>query len=198
MIRGPRPLRDHVLTVSAYLNDYKCQTDREKQHKYSSKFTCYIISTCWPKMVRRISSWQAMGFMFRHKSIYPENLQMFGQNWDGFPSAVGPGDRTLIKFLEALRKDNLEQSLIYDQYVLACPDSEELSDFPLIFENVSSPDCLQRPVFSRETIVEFHKLTISAFNGFASSLIKLKEASGKLVGIDYLVAWVLILTIHQD
>jgi hypothetical protein len=81
-------------------------------------------------------------------------------------------------------------------YALTC--SEQLSDFPLIFENVSSPDCLQRPVFSRETIVEFHKLAISEFNGFASNLIKLKEASGKLVGIDYLVACVLILTIHQD
>jgi hypothetical protein len=129
-------------------------------------------------------------------NIYPKDLQMFGQNWDGFPSTVGPGDRTLINFLEALRKDKLEQSVIFDQYTLTC--SEQLSDSPLIFENISSPDWLQGPVFSRETIVEFHKLTNSALIGFASNLIKLKEMSDMLVGIDYLAAWVLMLTIHKD
>ena len=39
MIRGARPLRDHVATVSAYLNDYKSQKDPEIHN--SIKFTSY-------------------------------------------------------------------------------------------------------------------------------------------------------------
>jgi hypothetical protein len=55
MIRSPMPLRDHVATV--------CLSPRHlfnKQLILFCKFTSYLISTCWPKMVRRIASWQAM------------------------------------------------------------------------------------------------------------------------------------------
>src|ERR1700677_2145746 len=79
MIRGARPLRDHVATVSGYLNHYKIQTDLELQGSHSQKFTHYLLSTCWGKISRRVASWQAMGFIFLIKSIYPDTLREFAK-----------------------------------------------------------------------------------------------------------------------
>lgn len=169
---GPRPLRDHVATVSAYLNDCKSQTDPDIQRLNSTKFTSYLISTCWPKITRRILSWQAMGFMFLTQSFLDEALSIRGLDWPDFPTTIGPGDQTLIVFLKAL-DDNLKQNLIFDH----CTGSTA-SHFPLIFNNVSSSS--PTPTFSRETLQEFHKLTIAAFSGFASTFIQLKEKSDKM------------------
>ena len=58
--RGPRPLIDHLTTVSAYFNDHKSQANQKIQDDYFRKFTCYLLPTCWLKDVKRIGSWQAM------------------------------------------------------------------------------------------------------------------------------------------
>lgn len=182
MIRGPRPLKDHVTTVSAYLDDYKSQTDRDKQGSDSVKFTNYLISTCWPKMVRRITSWQAIGFIFLTKNISTEQLYTFGRNWNRFSSGAGPGDRTLAIFLGSL-KDRLKRSLLLasDREINDKTLNYTEDDFPVMF----SPNC-QALIFSKETTREFHKLTMAAFDGFAFTFIRLRKESDKLVGgIDY-------------
>jgi hypothetical protein len=186
MIRGPRPLRDHVATVAAFLNDYRIEIDSEKQRLKSVKFTSYLLTTCWPKMVRRIQSWQAMGFIFLLSNLAVSNIQMEGQQWNGFPLTVGKGDRTLGAFLNAL--NNLNKTSIKDVILDHCPNTE-LSDFSLIFNIVKvagtgSSESLA-PIFSKETILQFHYLAIAAFNGFATSFIRLNEENSKLVGIDY-------------
>jgi hypothetical protein len=126
MIRGPRPLRDHVATVSAYLNDFKNQTSSETQLCDSHKFTCYLISTCWQKMARRIASWQAMGFIHFINDILPDSVHSLGLYWDGFPSTVGPGDRTLMYFLNSLN-DEMKRIVVLEHYTDSTP-----SDFSLI------------------------------------------------------------------
>ena len=175
MIRGPRPLRDHVVTLNAYLNYYKNQIDPVIQSQDSSKFTCYLISTCWEKMVRWIMSWQAK-YTINH--IMPLKLSSLESHQQMFPSTVGPGAKTLMTLLCTLAQDiNMTENVILHH----CKDSK-LSNFSLIFENTKSKT--PTPVFSRDTILGFHKLTIAAFNGFAATFLQLKKAnSKKLVGI---------------
>jgi hypothetical protein len=117
-----------------------------------------------------------MGFIYLINNISPEDLSTSGLRWNGFPSTIGTGDRTLMDFLNAL-DDKFKQNLL-DYYTGSTP-----SDFALILNNVSSSSLA--PIFSRETASEFHKLTIAAFNGFASTFIRLKEENDKMVGINY-------------
>jgi hypothetical protein len=182
MIRGPRPLRDHVATVAAYLNDYKIPgRPNPELGEESIKFTSYLISTCWPKMVRRIESWQAMGFIYLLKTISTEQLETFGWSWDGFQ---GPrhGDKTLRSFLLRLKpqlKRNLFLASDRDKNDRVLNYTED--DFPVMFRSQSSG-----LLFSKENIAEFHRLTLAAFEGFAFTFIRLKGESKKLVGgIDY-------------
>jgi hypothetical protein len=181
MIRGPRPLKDHVATVAAYLNDYKL--GRADLGEESIKFTSYLISTCWPKMVKRIESWQAMGFIYLLKNISTKQLETFGWNWDGF-QVEGPrhGDKTLRSFLLQLKpqlKRNLFLASDRDKNDIVLNYTED--DFPVMFRSFSSG-----LLFSKENIAEFHRLTLAAFEGFAFTFIRLKEESKKLVGgIDY-------------
>lgn len=186
MIRGPRPLKDHVATVSAYLNDYKTQTDVGAQSENSGKFTYYLISTCWPKMLRRITSWQAMGFMYLIRRIPLHDLHTYGQTWEDFPVTSGPGDRSLVSFLKAIREDNgLKQNVLLDH----C-DPSDLCDQSHVSQflnnlDVGSAGAPLAPVFSKETVLEFHKLTIAAFNGYKSTFTELDEAYTNLVSIGY-------------
>jgi hypothetical protein len=185
MIRGPLPLRDHIATVCAYLNDYKSITvsDSSEHQRISTAFTNYLISTCWPKMSRRIISWQATGFIFLLTNIGVDQIHTFASSWNGFPPSTGPpsigaGDRTLLIFLQNLRKklkgelllannrDEKHNRLNYTQ-----------ADFPLMFSS-QTPNLL----FSKENAREFHKLTVAAFEGYAFIFSRLRTKYSKLVG----------------
>jgi hypothetical protein len=132
-------------------------------------------------MLRRITSWQAKGFIYEIRNIQLDKMYFYGRTWEHFPSTAGPGDRSLVLFLDNMRQDDeLKRSVILDHY----PDSNA-SHFSSIFNNLGSAGSPPAPVFSRETFLEFHKLTIAAFNGYESSFTKLGAAYAKLVSIGY-------------
>ena len=121
-----------------------------------------------------------MGFIFLLNNLSIEELQTYAEIWDDFPSVVGPGDRRLYGFLGVLAKDGMKQDVIFNHY----RDSEsEPSELPQIFDGVSSKS--PAPIFSKETTLEFHKLTVAAFNGFAYTFMQLKAEMKLMVGIDY-------------
>jgi hypothetical protein len=186
MTRGPRPLIDHTTTVSAYLNDYKSQTDSKIQDDYSQRFTCYLLSTCWQKIVRRIKSWQAMGFIRFLTTVPLEELQCQGQAWDQFPSHVGPGDRTLMALLcRVSESDRTVQSFLLDHIETSSHlSSSDIKDFLTICSSESSkPSALL--FFSNKTILEFHGLVIAAFRGFARAFLQIEYEYSNLVRMDY-------------
>jgi hypothetical protein len=198
MIRGRRPLRDHVATVSGYLNHYKSETESESQGRNSQYFTNYLLSTCWEKVTRKFKSWQAKGFLFLSQSINPDVLEKYVAQMNDDPLTVGPGDRTLARFLKSLRAEE-KMGLIFDHLLDYDKDfTEELetrrhdprdSDLlPLIFAIVknSESDSLE-PIFSKTTALEFHKLTIAAFYGFAFIFMQIEATNQELaqVSIDY-------------
>jgi hypothetical protein len=172
--------------VSAYLNDYKNQTDPKKQDEYSRKFTCYLLSTCWRKIFRRVTSWRAIGFI-RFLTMIPrqelQNLQ-----WDQFPSHIEPGDKTLMDFLRHSENppryvENSEkpiQSLLLD-HIPTSSNIDQLLGISRRSKSLADP----APLFSAETILEFHSLVIGAFRGFANAFLQIKEEFSKLVRMDY-------------
>ena len=179
-------MKNHVATVSAYLNEYK-MTNLVERTDISVRFSNYLISTCWPKMARRITSWQALGFIILLKELPIGQLLRFASTWGGFSSTSGPGDKTLKTFLGSIN-DNLKRNLLLaeDRDI----DDRRLGyredDFPVMFK--SSPEGLKPSElsFRKETVEEFHKLIITALDGFAFSFLRLKKKSNKLVGgIDY-------------
>lgn len=180
MISGPRDLGDHVATLTAYLNDYQSSTDQKEQSTNAMKFTSYIISTCWPKITRRILSWQAKGFlMLLNLPISPDWERI--RTFEGYPSALGPGDQTLIGFLRVLHNDEDEDMI---KLVILNHSTYNRSEFKQIFERTAVTDTTS-PILSKETFLEFHRLILAAFKGFVYSFIRLKKEIGQLVGIDY-------------
>jgi len=176
MTRGPIPLADHIATVSAYFTDHKSQTEPKTQDDYSKKFTCYLLSTCWKKIVRRIKSWRALGFIRFLTNTRPKDLQFLGKAWDRFPSDIEPGDKTLMRFLQACEKEkDLIKSLILDHI----PFSLEIEKLLSISRSRSSA------LFSKETIPEFHGLVIGAFRGFLGAFLGIKREYKELVRMDY-------------
>ena len=163
-------LASHAKTVSSYLSDYKAASPHN-QEIYARHFFSYIISACWRKMLNRISSWPAVGFIFHLTSALSsvnghldKAIECFA--WDLLTEQKGPGDRTLVREL----KDNSE--------LLSKVMSFGLSHFP---EFQSSMDNLMSAVrtaevnqtyaiYSRSTAREFHCLLTAVMLGFAKCL----------------------------
>src|SRR5882762_7025974 len=104
MIRGHGPLKDHVATLNAFLNDFKDLADIKKRGDKSLKFTNYLISTCWRKMVRRISSWQAMGFIFLLKSIRMDQIDRSASTYHNLLNPLPAKMKSVEPFFASMLK----------------------------------------------------------------------------------------------
>jgi hypothetical protein len=185
MTRGPGHLIDHVTTVTAYLNDYK--SDPEKHDDYSVKFSCYLLTTCWKKILRRTRSWQGMGFIRFLTKLSSNDLQLLikAQPSNPFPSHDRPGDKTLKEFLRhsvtGLQGDPRLQSLILDHIPPEAHSTSNSEPFKFEVGRLTG----STPLFSEESIPEFHYLVIAAFIGFAIAFKEVGDAYHQLVRIDY-------------
>lgn len=188
--RGPRPLVDHLTTVSAYLNEYKSLTDSKLRDEYSGKFECYLLSTCWKKIVRRVVSWQALGFIFFLHNVTPSVLKNRLRETESvsFPSQIGPGDKTLIKFLcharlSAARENKGNKEPVIQSLLLNFIKSSEQSEVKRIISISCSDSSV--PLFSKDTAPGFHSLVIGVFKSFAYAFLQIKKRYDKLVSMDY-------------
>ena len=178
IIRGPSSLSDHAATVCAYLIDYKrnptCRT------KYSRNFTGYLLTSCWKKMLRRITSWQAMGFIY---TLSLKDCLAMVRDWTGFPTEPGPGDRTLITLLRGFDLVSIRTLLGQHLTDSIAPGGSKESSLANIWSicQSGSPSTL---LFSRETALDFHDLVLAVFKAFTASMIRLSIQHDKLVGVD--------------
>lgn len=183
MTRGPRPLIDHATTVSAYLKDYNKSESRQIGDVISRKFSCYLLSTCWEKILRRVQSWEAKGFIHFLTTIRVNNLQYLVNSGQSFPSGVGEGDKSLMDVLSSLQKHDLIDSLILDHILSkSYLDSQTQTRIEKL---LSISDSKVLPLLSKETTVEFHQLVIGAFRGFANTFLGIKAEYSKLVCLDF-------------
>lgn len=163
-------LADHAKTLASYLNQYKVALPSDQRH-YARRFFSYLLTTCWRKMYRRITSWPAIGFIGKLSTLMLSgDLQRAIQHhcWKDPPNNRGLGDRTLVKAL-------------YDAQ----------NSFPIIMDNVSpkfrSLECLTSAldsipdgswayeVYNQRTAFQFHCLLVAVFIGHARSLARLKK-----------------------
>ena len=122
-----------------------------------------------------------MGFIYLLNSI-SVRIWVTTWFWGGFQAGPHHGDKTLRSFLLNL-KPQLKQNLLFasdrDENDRVLNYTED--DFPVMFRS----DSLEL-IFSKKTILEFHRVTLAAFEGFAFTFMRLKRESRKLVsGIDY-------------
>lgn len=186
MTRDPIPLISHAETVTAYLEDYKSQP-QAMQNIFSRKFTCYLLSACWEKVVRKIKSWQTKAFLHFLSDTRPADVEVLAMGWMPFPSSIGPGDKSLMDFISQSRKSMKPEgfdALFFGQFP---PKSD---GFPTNINKLldicdlsfSGKSVL---LFSESTVLEFHALVVSAFLGFARAFLNIKECYSKLVRMDY-------------
>ena len=168
--------------MSAYLTDYKSQTDPKIRDDYSRKFTCYLLSTCWRKILRRIKSWQATGFI-HFLNLIPLSSIKDGRKWDRFPSCIETGDKTLKDFLGHAQSAKYEVPAIHSLLFAYIPHPY-LPDVKQ-FLSVRCSKSSSEPLFSMETIAGFHGLVVGAFKGFAYTFLQIRDKYVKLVSMDY-------------
>ncbi len=160
-------LGSHAKTVCSYLNDFKAtHSDLEddpagdNQAGYSRKFFNYLISFCWGRLHRRLTSWAGLGFVDKLESTWLglENEDTIDeyQHWGSFNMAH-TGDKSLTNFLNKHR------------FILPLLDALLLRLGTGSFKH-GSFDCLTEAVeesqpfiFAKHTAREFHKLVCGAF-----------------------------------
>ena len=184
MTRGPRPLNDHIRTVNAYLNCYQSETNLALRDTYSQSFSCYLLSVCWKKIVRRVKSWKAMGFIHFLTVVIPlADLDLKGKKWDGFSSRIGRGDKSLREFLDRVSSNQETMKTLLLDHILPEYQSQikPLSQF-LSIGNKSSTESV---LFSKDSVKEFHCLVIGAFCGFTRAFLRIHDKYSQLVCMDY-------------
>ena len=158
-------LGSHAKTVCSYLNDFKAtHSDLEddpagdNQAGYSRKFFNYLISFCWGRLHRRLTSWAGLGFVDKLQSTWLalENEDAINEfsRWESFNMAH-TGDKSLTNFLS---KHKFILPLL--DALLLRTGSFEAGSFVSLTEAVKEN---QSSLFTKDTAAEFHKLVCGGF-----------------------------------
>ena len=158
--------------------------DSKVRDDYSRKFGCYLLSTCWQKIVRKVGSWQVMGFIYFLNGISLREFQEL-KLLKTLPSKIGPGDKTLITFLRHASVNEGNRVPVIQSLLLDNIPSTERSEVERLIATVTSCPNSSVPLFSRETGPEFHSLVIGVFKSFARAFLQIKKRYEKLVSMDY-------------
>ncbi|KAF8342365.1 hypothetical protein F5887DRAFT_918801 [Amanita rubescens] len=159
MIKGPTSLEEHISTVCAYLNDYRSHPS--VQSDYSNRFFKYLLTVCWPKLYRRISSWRGLGFIYRLYHCQFNSQIAKDANW-GDTEYDMAHEKHLRRFLS--EHDNVVNGLssVFEWLPVRGPSI----DFQAL---AAAAKCGNR-LYTRETANEFHHFVFAAFVMFGHSL----------------------------
>lgn len=145
------------MTLASYLNNYR-KAKKSDQARYSRAFSQYIVAACWGKMYRRITTWTAVGFIFRLHALIDGFQHKVEESWPDHPeSSLGPGDRSLRQLLRDL-----------DQVQVA----QKITSFgvPHSSGNLMSAIKGSGPIYTKETAFDFHILVCTTFINYAAAL----------------------------
>lgn len=159
MIRRSPTLADHAQAVSSYLKDFSSYP--KSRREYSDRFFEYLLSVCWPKLRRRITSWHGLGFIsiLGNTDIPAMKIADF-KHWSIFQKAGRKGDTSLANFLV---KNYKHIRLISSKYSKDALDLENLMGAVRTFlEDPSSPT-----FYNKDTAFEFHRLVYTGFLAFS-------------------------------
>lgn len=152
------------MTLASYLNAYR-KAEKNIQATYSRAFFQYILTTCWPKMYRRITTWTAVGFIFRLNALVDGFDHKVQESWGEVTDpALGPGDRSLRQLLRQLDGVQVVHSIMRSgSYTFQSP------------ENLMAAIWGSGAIYKKETALEFHVLVCSTFINYAMALARVKK-----------------------
>ena len=146
-------LEDQAATLAAYLNDYMRKEQRDRS-EYAFKYLSYVLSLCWRKLYKRISTDPGLAFAFGLKDWWPMWEKCIGHiNWDMEPKVRGPGDHTLASFIKhgrnVMSKMNSEEIDFLDEH----------KGFKKLYRRIDDLDRplhSDGPLYTKDTVESFH------------------------------------------
>jgi hypothetical protein len=185
-VSTPTGLANHAETLSDYLYEYGAYPD--ERLNYSQVFFDYLVSACWPKLHKRLSSWRGLGLIRN----FEDRVNLLNGHLGLIGTSVGPnesfmdrgaGDRTLVQFLclnpivfDAMLPSVLDKNVtsvsVFDHLLKAVHNAHQLEDLTNIY--------------TKETALGFHYLVYCSFLLAGQALRKIKDhqAPLKVVGAE--------------
>lgn len=163
--------------MCAYLADFR--RNPGKRSEYSGKFFKYLLSVCWPKIYRRISSWRGLGFIYK---IFQTKVKFTSErykHWNEVQYDV-KNERYLVDIFS--RYPNVIEGLKYASTSLPHgadsnwePPAEELLRFDSLIAAINNA---APQLYTKETAEDFHMFLYASFVTFGRSLCQLCKAIG--------------------
>jgi len=139
---------DHIVTVSSYLEAYRREQDEKTRMVLRGRFTEYLISACWPKMLSRAKHWVMVGLVSELAKV-PYNILL---DMEEVPSNE-PDTRLATILLDVDKADYLKGPLSFCQ-----PPGYTKGDNSIPGLLTTSKG--SRPLYTKVTAIEFHRLLV--------------------------------------
>ena len=167
-------LEVHLETIRCYLNEYK--TLAEGQRKEISRiFVKFILTSCWPKMYRRVHSWPCLSLIMQLCAIDRDTIQFWSSQREPLP--VQP-DIALLNFLQSGWDLYLPKLLDHHPDVKA--RSTDTAPLPQkLLDAIISKGSY---TYSTDVAIDFHNLLTSSLIAYVVRLDYVDRALRKLKG----------------
>ena len=167
-------LETHLETIRSYLSEYKTLPE-DQQTGLSRIFIKFILTSCWPKMHRRLHSWPSLSLIMQLCAI--DHMAFRSLNSEFEPTLVQP-DTALCNFLQTGWDTYLLHLL--DHYPNATSRSTTTAPLPQkLLDAITSKTMY---TFSADVATDFHNLLTSCLIAYIIRLDYVDRALRKLDG----------------
>jgi hypothetical protein len=167
-------LETHLETVRSYLNDYKTLPEGERK-EISRIFVKFILTSCWPKMYRRVHSWSSLSLIKQLCAIDRNAIQDLSSR---FEQPLVQPDIALLNFLQTGWDLYVPKLLDHHPDVKACSTDAA----PLPQKLLSAIISKGSYTYSTDVAIDFHNLLTSSLIAYAVRLDYVDRALRKLNG----------------
>src|SRR6516164_6207921 len=166
-------------TIRDYLKEYKMLKPGPSLKDYSRRFVKYILTSCWPKMHRRVFGWSTVTLIKQLSAINHDQIANAFRSTSELLS-VEP-DLDLHNFLDMGKDQYLTR--ILDYHPVLTPEgtwSTDLAPIPqVLIDATKSPTFY---TYSPNMAIDFHNILTSSLVAYAIRLDLVDRALQKLKG----------------
>lgn len=167
-------LESHLETIRSYLNEYKTLPE-EQQKEFSRVFFKFILTSCWPKMHRRVHSWSSMNLIKQLCAIGSDTIQELSAR---FEQPLVQPDIALFNFLQSGWDLYLPKLLDHHPDV----KTRSTGTAPLPQKLLDAIKSKGSYTYSTDVAIDFHNLLTSSLIAYAVRLDYVRRALRKLNG----------------
>ncbi|KIM74963.1 hypothetical protein PILCRDRAFT_14027 [Piloderma croceum F 1598] len=176
------PLANHISTVEDYLRNHRQVLDVTDRANHENLFALYLVAQCWPKMLRRISSWSSQGYILMLSKVKEEELRT------SISSGLHPNrsNHDLARIVLIMVKRGVMESMIMKACGKPSWSSEQLTNLVAMFTQLKEPGTPQQHdyMYGPTTCIEFHRLLLATLLAFGKALFALKDTP-RMSGTDW-------------